>query len=215
MIFSLCMVLFLFISIAWCKAKNLFKEDIIYIVSFVFLIICLIINLAFVICQSVFLGGIIKYNLAYHCSDEITNEILRKENLNTKTSIKFTAINLGFDIFYILFNICAFLMALVIEKIDALKKNNHSIQDSRVNFNNKDNKAQKKFKVDGFIKESAREVIVNNETPNKANQYDKPINNNNINQKNENNIPNPYPVDLGIPPSVEKGYSSNANLYGN
>ena len=216
-IFSFWPALFLFISIAWCKAKSLFEEGIIYNILFVFLIICLLINLAFAICQSVFLGRIIKYDLAYHCSDEITNEVLRKENLNTKTSIKFTAINLGFDIFYILFNICAFLMAFVIEKIDALKKNNYSIQNSSANNNNnKDNKAQNKFKVDEFINKPIREVIVNNETPNKINQYDKPINNNNINQKNANNIPNSYPVvDLGNPPSVEKGYSSNANLYGN
>ena len=66
-------------------------------------IICLFLILVCIICQSVFLGNIIKYDFDYDCSDEITNEILRKENKNTKTTIKYIAANLGLDIFFILF----------------------------------------------------------------------------------------------------------------
>ena len=66
-------------------------------------IICLSLILVCIICQSVFLGNIIKYDFDYDCSDEITNEILRKENKNTKTTIKYIAANLGLDIFFILF----------------------------------------------------------------------------------------------------------------
>ena len=76
-----------------------------YELFLIFLIIILSLNLVCIICQSIFLGRIIKYDLDYDCSDDITNEVLRQENINTKKSIKYTAINLGADIFYILFNV--------------------------------------------------------------------------------------------------------------
>jgi len=60
--------------------------------------------LVFVICQSVFLGMINKYNLSYNCSDDITNELLRKENEKTKNNIIYIAINLGLDVFYVFIN---------------------------------------------------------------------------------------------------------------
>ena len=37
-----------------------------------------------IICHSVFLGRIIYYDLSYECSDDITNEVTKKENENTK-----------------------------------------------------------------------------------------------------------------------------------
>ena len=61
--------------------------EFIYYIFFVFLIICLIMNLICIICQAVFLGRINKYDLAYECSDEKTNEVSRLENLNTKKFI--------------------------------------------------------------------------------------------------------------------------------
>ena len=62
------------------------------------------------ICHSIFLSQIIHSDLPpYECSDKITNEIFRKENLNTKKTIIFTAINLGADILVILLNIFLFL----------------------------------------------------------------------------------------------------------
>ena len=68
-------------------------------VLYVFLLIGLILNLIFIICHSVFLGRIMHNDLSYKCSDDITNEVLKKENENTKKSILYTTINLGLNIF--------------------------------------------------------------------------------------------------------------------
>ena len=85
-----------------------------------------------IICQAVFLGRIIKYDFSYDCSDEITNEVLRLENLNTKKSIKYSAINLGIDVFFILFNVLAFLIVILMEKYGSCNLN--------LCFKNKDKK---------------------------------------------------------------------------
>ena len=212
--------LVLYMISARCKSCYDFKKSI-YDILFGFLVICLLLNLTCIICQSVFIGRIIKYDLAYHCSDEITNEVLRKENLNTKKSIKFTAINLGIDIFYILFNIFWVLIVIVIEKIDDLKYQNYFIKNLGVNYNNKNNSSKNKYNVDEIDKKPVREVIINNGIPITANQYNNQIDNNNIindnnniNQNIENNYPNSNPaLDLGVPPPVEQGYSSNTNIY--
>jgi predicted nucleic acid-binding Zn ribbon protein len=50
------------------------------------------------ICHCVFIKKIIKNDLFYECSDEVTNEILNQENKNTKKTIIYTAINLVPDI---------------------------------------------------------------------------------------------------------------------
>ena len=50
------------------------------------------------ICHCVFIKKIIKNDLFYECSDEITNEILNQENKNTKKTIIYTAINLTADV---------------------------------------------------------------------------------------------------------------------
>ena len=71
---------------------------------YVTLIISSLLSLICIICQSVFLRIIIDYDLSYDCSDKITNEILRKENLNNKNDIKYTAVNLGLDCFFVLFD---------------------------------------------------------------------------------------------------------------
>ena len=93
---------FVFLMVACCISK---KEKCMYDALFVFLIICLVFNLTCAISQCIFLGRMIKFDLSYKCSDEITNEVIRKENINTKKSIIYTAVNLGLDYFYILFNI--------------------------------------------------------------------------------------------------------------
>ena len=60
--------------------------------------------LGFIICHIIFLSKIIHYNLSdYGCSDTITNEFLRKKNLNTKKTIIFTVVNLVIDILVIIF----------------------------------------------------------------------------------------------------------------
>ena len=45
---------------------------------------CLPVIFIFIICQSIFLGRIIKHDLSYNCSDRITNEVFRNENEKTK-----------------------------------------------------------------------------------------------------------------------------------
>ena len=75
--------------------------------------------------------------------------------------------------------------------------------------NNKNN-----FNVNDLYKEPIREVIVNNGIPN---QFDKPvINNNYINFNNINNNINNNPDtpinDLGVPPVIAPGFSSDAKL---
>ena len=206
-------VLFIIYTCIECKSYSGAGDET-YVVLFVFLVICFLLNLICIICQSVFLGRIIIYDLSYDCSDKITNEVLRLENLNTKKSIKYTAINLGLDIFYILFHIFSVLLIFLIEKIKDWKHYNFN-KPKKPDFNNNiniNNLGQNKFNADKIDKEPVREVIVNNEKPNIANQFDKPVDNN-INQNNANNVTNPYPtLDLGVPPPIEQGYNSNANL---
>ena len=147
-----------------------------------FLFICFFPVFICFICQSVFLGRMIKFDLSYDCSDKITNEVIRKENINTQRSIKFTAINLAFDILYLLVNgINIYLYKCYSESKEELPKeiaiNNHKINDH-----------MDKYNIENFKKESAREVIVNNKTPAIMNEFDKPVNNINNNMNN-----NPYP----------------------
>ena len=86
---------------------------------------------------------IIKYDLAYECSDEKTNEVSRLENLNTKKSILYTGVNLGLDIFYILFNVFAHLVTLIKEKLENCEFNLFNRNKDKVinnpNYNNKNN----------------------------------------------------------------------------
>ena len=49
----------------------------------IFSIICLLLYVSVIICYIVFLKGIQNNDLAYHCSDDITKEFLKKENNNT------------------------------------------------------------------------------------------------------------------------------------
>jgi len=89
-----------------CILKNKYidrrkKDDILLsflLLSFLLFFIC-------IICHSVFLGKIIYNDLFYNCSDDITNEVSKKENQNTKASNLYTSVNLGLDIFFILINV--------------------------------------------------------------------------------------------------------------
>ena len=64
------------------------------------------------ICRSVFLSKVISNTLEYDCSDEITNEFFRNESENTKKFIKYTAINLGGDVIFLIFNALALIYAI-------------------------------------------------------------------------------------------------------
>ena len=48
---------------------------------------------------------IINNNLSYNCSDDITNELLRKENEKTKKNTIFIAINFGLDVFNLILDL--------------------------------------------------------------------------------------------------------------
>ena len=210
-------ILFFWITFAFSFCISFFNDrysidDYFYVVSLVFLIICLILNLICIICQAVFLGRIIKYDLAYNCSDEKTNEVLRLENLNTKKSILYTWVNLALDIFYIFFNVFAHLVALIKEKLENCEFNLFNRNKEKVINNPNYNSKKNNIIISDLYKEPIREVIVNNGTPN---QFDKPVDNNNINNKINNNINNnsDTPInDLGVPPVIAPGFTSDSKL---
>ena len=173
-------------------------------------------NLICIICQAVFLGRIIKYDLAYECSDEKTNEVSRLENLNTKKSILYTGVNLGLDIFYILFNVFAHLVILIKKKIEDCGFNLFNRNKDKETETNNSNYNKNNFIVNDLYKEPKREVIVNNGTPN---QFYKPAvnnNNNNFNNNLNNNInDNNSDIrlnDLGVPPVIGPGFASDSKL---
>ena len=198
------------------KCKRLLGEPVYYIL-FGFLNFILLLNLICLICQSVFLGKIIKNDLAYDCSDEITNEVLRLENLNTKKTIIYSGINLGADVLYILFNVLFFLIVYIKEKCENYKYNLRYANKDKETNNNFNNNEQNQFKIDSLNKGPIREVEVQNGN---QNIYEKPVNNfngnnyiknnnQNINNKDENMAPT---ADLGVSPINAPGFSSESKL---
>ena len=145
-IIILCFWFVLTISLLIIKCKGKLDEYAYYIL-FIFLIIVLLLNLICLICQSVFLGKIIKNDLAYDCSDEITNEVLRLENLNTKKTIIYSGVNLGADVFYILFNVLAFLIVFIKEKYEDYKIDFYYRNRDKETDNHYDNNTQNLFKI--------------------------------------------------------------------
>ena len=124
------LILFIITIIESCKNN---KFTCIYICLFVYLLLYLLLNLACIICKSVFLARIIKNNFSYYCSEEITNEVLRKENEKIKKSILLIAINLAADIFVFLLGGLSLLIAFLLKKYEDYKKkkltDNNNIQD--------------------------------------------------------------------------------------
>ena len=179
-IFSILIAVIIYIIIIKCK-----RRPFNYNTLLVFLIICLVLNSLCIICQSVFLESIIKYDFSYDCSDEITNEVSRLENLNTKKSIKYSAINLGADAFYILFNALAFLIVILMKKCGSSKINSFRKNKDKKNDNHKDNKVQNKIGINNFDKKNIREVIMVNKNSNIDEKSSDRINNNNINDNSD------------------------------
>ena len=166
-----------------------------------FLILFFLLFFICIICHSVFLGKIIYNDLSYNCSDDITNEVLKKENQNTKTSILYTSVNLGLDIFIILINVLVVLINCLINKYRERKifYDSHNLKlkpdtkEKNLNFNS----AQNKYKSDGISKESEMEVTVDNRTPIQEGQINKPT---------DNAAPNPTCIDdLVVPPPIIQG----------
>ena len=189
-------ILFISIIIKFFKTKKLGSlKSFLYI----FLLIGIIIIFIFIICHSVFLGRIMHNDLSYKCSDEITNELLRKENENTKKSILYTTINLGLNIFTFLVNILTMVIVYLFEKYCSLlfsdNKDNKSSSMMDKNFKPK----EKEFKSNNINETHDREVVVNNRMPVQDNQY--------IDRQNQNHISN-----LGVPPPILGGETSNSKL---
>ena len=198
------------LSILKCKGQIGAKVN---NILFVFLIIELILNLICTILQGVFFGKIIKNDLAYNCSDDITNDVLRLENLNTKKSIIYSWINLGADALFLLLN-------AVVIIIEFIKKKFLEYQ-VEVNFRNRDkatshhydNSAQNEFNLNIV---PIREVEIQNKLRNINEKYNNNFNyNNNINNNdniinnNENITP---PADLGVNKVNAPGFSSESIL---
>ena len=185
-------ILFISIIIKFFKTKKLGSlKSVLYI----FLLIGIIIILIFIISHSVFLGRIMHNDLSYKCSDEKTNELLRKENENTKKSILYTTINLGLNIFTFLVNILTMVIVYLFEKYCSLlfsdNKDNKSSSMMDKNFN----PGEKDFKADNINETHDREVVVNNRMPIQDNQY----------TNRQNHI-----VNLGVPPQIFGGETSNS-----
>ena len=143
--------------------------------------------LVFIICHSVFIGKIIHNDLSYDCSDDITNEVLRQENTNTKKSILWIAINLGGNVFFLVYNVLIVLIYYLKEKF---KYCGFNVQKSRpskqVDIKEKDgikpnynlNKPVKEVVVENNLTTS----VINNDKNSKINSKE---NNNDINSQNQ------------------------------
>ena len=118
---------------------------------FIYLIINSIFLLIVIICHSVFLSRIINNDISYNCSDEITNEVLRKERKNTKKTIFHTKINLIADIFFFILSVFSLLLAYLSYKFkDRLflfnKQNKTNVNKNIDNYNIKKSTSKKTTK---------------------------------------------------------------------
>ena len=178
-----------------------------------------------IICQGVFLGKVIYYDLAYSCSDEITNEVLKNENRNTKISILYLAVNLGLDVFIILINVSVYLINKIKDKYKETEYNyppqpqiyEKNFNNNNINNNyNTPNKPVLNNNINN-INQPAREVVVDNKIPTQGEQVNKPVNPANYNKPHPNTNLNPNTNsnqinNLGVPPTVEQGASSNTKF---
>ena len=139
-----------------CCSKNNSGSDTFFIITF---IMCFLTIFVCAICQAVFLGRIIANDLSYDCSDYRTNEVLRKENQNTKKSIIYTAVNLGLDSSLILINILSLIICKIINVCEDMETC-CCICFQRKARNQDNFKYSEKYGI-----YSAREVVVDNRTP--------------------------------------------------
>ena len=199
----ICFILWLFLILICiiCLFKSSHFRGIGAAFCFIYLICFLSLYLICIICQSIFIGRIIKYNLEYNCSDEITNEIIKKETSKTKKHIIYILVNFGLDVFFILFNIFALSINFFKEKCNECDFFNFPKIKKIKNNKNKNNQ------VNGISKAPKKEVVVNNEIPNLNN---KQIGNNIINNNNNSMIP--IATGLRTHPPILAGFNSNAKL---
>ena len=164
-------------------------------VLFFFFLFFMLLIIICMICHGIFLVKIKAYDLSYKCSDETTNELLRLENENTKSSILYTSISLGIDIFVLSVNIIALFIAYLWQKYESYKLGIDLMKNpSDLN----------KIEIDNTIsKKQIKEVIVNNGTPPKIEHSKSSVNYNN------NNVPHLIHDFEVIPPNVTGSVSSN------
>ena len=181
-----------------CKRRSGEKEMFCCFFVFYFLLV-----FSCTICQIVFLIRIIHNDLSYDCSDKISNELLKKENTNTKLTILYTAINLGADILVIIlvivpllfpkcedccdqccysfkscFEDCFYSLKRCFEK--CCKSSSKNINSVVIN-NNKGNVIKEKTKINEKMNYNGRfdEKGANIELPEKQDvekEYNKPVN---------------------------------------
>ena len=83
LLFSLGVIIVFSVWVCWSKKKEKYLET----VANIILVSELIVTLGCLIAEAVYISRIIKNNTSYQCSDDITNELFRKENDNTEKSI--------------------------------------------------------------------------------------------------------------------------------
>ena len=193
--FSLFILFICFFCLCACALRHGGADQLCYSIFLIFLIICLSLYLVCIICQSVFLGRIIKHDFDYDCSDEITNEILRKENINTKKSIKYTAANLGIDIFFILFNIIFMLILFIKNYFFNVKK------EEKTNSENNNNIDKENTISNSKTEDVIREVVVDNKAS--------ALNDNKTDNINNIEIP---PSNMDNPPVVAPIFTPDTNI---
>jgi len=157
LLLSFFLLLLIFFIIICCSGKERSME-IFSTILFVFLLVSGVLCLACIICQSVFIGRIISNNLFYDCSDSITNEVIRQENINTKKSITWTASNLGVDVFFLVYIGLIVLISYLKEKCKYCSFNFHKKESIKpVNMQEKN-----LIKSDDIYNKPVREVFVEN-----------------------------------------------------
>ena len=147
----------------------------------------------FAICHSVFLGTMIHCKIFYNCSDFITNEMIKEGNKRIKNGIIFSAINLGFDIFFYFVNIL-FIIYNKISKCkcecDCLKKilqrNNNSYKNENVAKHQNNNVSSGKKPNKRIQEKPVSEVKINNDMNTQENQLNQTMNNDELNYPNTN-----------------------------
>ena len=131
------------------------------------------------ICHCVFIKKIIKNDLFYECSDEVTNEILNQENKNTKKTIIYTAINLTADV---LINIQLLIFLILVCKEESCFCTHQEKPPKIENLPNKHQGINENINKN-FYNIILNRIDTNNEIPRKNN-----INENNKDQKLNDNI---------------------------
>ena len=159
-----------------------------------FSLYCLIFFLPMIICYIVFLVNIKNNDLYYDCSDELTNEVLKKQNKNTKKSITIVETNLILDIiafflFIILILICSNIFSFFKEKFEYFfhkknYKNKNNDSKNEIYEFNQNNSNKNHYTEKNPIKNLQNNLEDINQ--NKENSKEKENNLNENNKKEEN-----------------------------